>query len=214
MLILTLAASGMIVYVLREKSANSPVTILSKQAADAPPEETTETLEAPVADVFEKHRVDMSNNLNNELDQSLTKSLRDVLRKNNCKNQYVELYEKSGIPEKLLVTDCFRMVSTASQNAEAIRELEYPIMFALMKGRLHELSNLNDFAFMYESGTLKAVTSLKRDGNLQLWLDGYVCENDGEPETVPQGGKPEPVTDCRGTRVVEINNGQLLDYQP
>lgn len=214
LIIVILAAASVVVHVLRAERTDSTVTTAGSSVTETVPEVTTETRAAPAGDVFDEHRLSISNELNKAVGQSLAQKLRNILRKNNCTNEHVQLYSKSGIPEKLLVTECFRLITAASKDTEAVREVEYPIMFALMGGQLHELVRLNDYAFMYESGTLMAVTSLNQDGNLQLWLDGYVCENDGESEAVLPGSKPEPVSDCRGTRVVEIINGELREYQP
>lgn len=130
-----------------------------------------------------------------------------IFKKHKCESSVLIVYFKEGAAEKLVVFDCKRVLQPKTSEYEEVIDIEFPIMVSAGNSGVHELSNLLDYGFMYGTGELKAVTDLNHNGHVELWLDGSVCECDGEYE------ENEPC-ECAGTSVVENIDGRLRVYRP
>jgi hypothetical protein len=84
-----------------------------------------------------------------------------------------------------------------------LRYLEYPLVLVVREGRLYEVTLP---PFMYESGTIVAVTDADRDGWPEFELTGTVYECD-EPEPDPKA----PPCESEGTRHLVFRDGVLHD---
>jgi hypothetical protein len=138
-------------------------------------------LEAPADEVFDEVQVEGLDGLSKILSHELDVQVRDILAEQPCKPATFYVYRKPGKQETIIETDC--MVGD-----------EYPMILAATRDSIHELKELDRFGFMYQSGELKAVTDINGDGHSELWLEGDVCECDGEDNES---------CDCARTTVVE-----------
>lgn len=123
-----------------------------------------------------------------------------------CMASPVRLYQgASAQATRILTHPCYEP-ALPRDHPRFYAYLEYPLTLALEQGRVREL-DLAPHAFMYESGTLSAVSDRDGNGLPELWLSGNVCECDGEPSDYgPEGCQ------CDGVSVLEVREGALSPW--
>ena len=121
-----------------------------------------------------------------------------------CSKPAMTLYAKPGRPRMVLASDCLHLVAPAAGNEPERREIEYGMMMVIDGDDVQRLAKLDQFAFMYESGRLFAVTDLDHDGHLELWLSG----------TVYECGEGEDRCDSEGETVIEEADGAVREFDP
>lgn len=142
-------------------------------------------LTIPPGAAFDKLTVSGKEDLNKQLSSRLSEQVQNMVSKHGCETFPLDVYHKQGTDEKIIQTSCFDQKNTAN---------EYPVTFVSTSVSIRELAEMYRYGFMYQSGVLKAVTDINNNGHLELWLEGAICECDGEDN--------EPC-DCTGTTVVE-----------
>lgn len=119
---------------------------------------------------------------------ALLEELRVILAARGCQNSEFSLYQKSDRAVRVLVGDYCRTDGVPQ---------EYPLVIVIGDNGLREI-DLSRHGFMYESGRIEAYTDVNRNGRVEIWLTGDICECDGEDEA-----KARQECDCTGHVVVE-----------
>lgn len=145
-------------------------------------------LVGPMGKEFDKATVNSEGGFNNLLSDGLIEKVHKVFNGHghDCNLYPAQIYYKQDVVEKIVETSCFDQRNGFS---------EYPVILSISDDSVRELAEMNKYGFMYQSGSLKAVTDSNNNGRLELWLEGAICECDGEDN--------EPC-DCTGTTVVEV----------
>ncbi|MFZ6653933.1 hypothetical protein [Undibacterium sp. TJN19] len=192
-----------------QAAMNNPSVLLAPTTA----EEEQGMQFAPEAEKFASDMVEGQAGLRKYLTATQAKQVTAMLKGQHCDSQKMTVYYQQAVAEKLLVSDCNYEIEAAYGNTPAYYDIEYNIMLAVSKDQIHELKNVRAYKFMYESGSLAAVTNLNKNGRLQLWLDGTVCENDNSQDMPAIANLNDPVAECEATTIVEIIDGKLLPFK-
>lgn len=160
------------------------------------------------------------------------KQLRHRLAASGCESNDMLAYLRADRANALVVSNCYRQpIGDDTREELGWAHSEFPIVFLKTSEGLAEVNGLDAFGFMYESGSLVAVTDLDDDGDLELWLEGAICECDGEIDAeqhsetagdkdndsatfaheVSGGGS---ACACDGFSVVELVGGEVESFQP
>ncbi|BBB68261.1 hypothetical protein UNDYM_4008 [Undibacterium sp. YM2] len=182
-------------------------------------------LPAPEAEKFDVAVLEDRALLSQYLNPAQRQQALALLKNQHCESQKISVYFKKDVAEKLLVSDCYYLVSPGQDGNPGWYDTDYGIMLVVDKTGVVELKDITQFKFMYESSKLSAVTSLNKNGRLQLWLDGLICENDGaddDEDTAASNAAStsasaasqhkSPLAGCWSTTVVEINGDKLEMY--
>ncbi|MFZ6679776.1 hypothetical protein [Undibacterium sp. Tian12W] len=182
-------------------------------------------LPAPTAEKFDIAVLEDRALLSQYLNPAQRQQALAQLKNQHCESQKISVYFKKDVAEKLLVSDCYYLVSPGQDGNPGWYDTDYGIMLAVDKTGVVELKDITQFKFMYESSKLSAVTSLNKNGRLQLWLDGLICENDGADDNDDEGDAAasnaastpasaasqhkSSLAGCWSTTVVEVNGDKL-----
>lgn len=220
--------------VIASASASAAASAPTQAAASAPAvtklpgvRDEPGLLPAPEAEKFDVAVLEDRTLLSQYLNPAQRQQALTLLKNQHCESQKISVYFKKDVAEKLLVSDCFYLVSPGQDGNPGWYDTDYGIMLAVDKTGVVELKDITQFKFMYESSKLSAVTSLNKNGRLQLWLDGLICENDGADDnddedaaasnaaSTPASAASQhksPLAGCWSTTVVEINGDKLEMY--
>ncbi|MFZ6713310.1 hypothetical protein [Undibacterium sp. TC9W] len=183
-------------------------------------------LPAPAAEKFDLAVLEDRTLLSQYLNPAQRQQALALLKNQHCESQKISVYFKKDVAEKLLVSDCYYLVSPGKDGNPGWYDTDYGIMLAVDKTSVVELKDIAQFKFMYESSKLSAVTSLNKNGRLQLWLDGLICENDGADDddnddenaaasnaastsASAANQHKSSLAGCWSTTVVEVNGDKL-----
>ncbi|BBB62191.1 hypothetical protein UNDKW_3918 [Undibacterium sp. KW1] len=181
-------------------------------------------LPAPEAEKFDIAVLEDRALLSQYLNPAQRQQALALLKNRHCESQKISVYFKKNVAEKLLVSDCYYLVSPGKDGNPGWYDTDYGIMLAVDKTGVVELKDIAQFKFMYESSKLSAVTSLNKNGRLQLWLDGLICENDGaddndDEDAAASNAASTPASaasqhrsslaGCWSNTVVEVNGDKL-----
>lgn len=162
----------------------------------------TPHLQAPAASSFQPETIVDAAMLRRRVSPLAATRIAALFRGSGCKISGMTLYAKPGLRRKLLTSDCQHRVAPASPDQPEQREIEFPMMTVIEGDSVRRLANMDQFAFMYETGHLFAVTDLDRNGHLELWIAG----------TIYECGEGDDPCDSEGGRVVEEFDGAVRDF--
>ena len=221
-------------------TSNAAPASLAKDspAAVAPPGEkqATGALLAPAAEKFDRVELQDRAVLLQYLSQAQHKQALSILEKQHCESPNITVYFKKDLAEKLLVSQCFYLVTdTGDEFVPPFYDPSYGIMLFVNKNGVFELKKVADFRLLYEFSKLTAVTNLHKNNRLQLWIDGLICENGALEEDDKQStsqaasqatsqvasnpastAEPEFTSGfkpgCFSTTIMEAVNGDVREY--
>ncbi|MBC3911245.1 hypothetical protein [Undibacterium umbellatum] len=159
---------------------------------------------APEAEKFSTHLLEDPAALSQYLTPAQHKQTLATLKNKHCLSPKITLYSKLGMAEKLLVSDCYYLKETGDGNVDPYYDTSYGIMLSVTLGGVFELKGVKNMSDLYETSALVAVTNLKKDGHLQLWLDADICE----PAMLEAGAIATP-ENCKTTGIIDIANAQM-----
>ena len=156
----------------------------------------------PKADRFTPVAVPSASSLTQYISPASLKAVRDQIASHKCPDAGMVLYRSPNRNGKtsVLTVRCDPPRGTREPGG---RYFEYPLTLLISENRVSEV-DLQSHGFMYDSGSIEAITDIDRNDAPEFWLYGDVCECDGEPEDY--GGKE---CDCSGGTVLEFRNGRL-----
>lgn len=159
---------------------------------------------APEAEKFSMHLLEDPAALSQYLTPAQHKQTLAALKHQHCLSPKITVYSKLGMAEKLLVSDCYYLKETGDDNVEPYYDTNYGIMLSVTQGGVFELKGVKNLDDLYETSALMAVTNLKKDGHLQLWLDADTCEPgmiEGNADATPEN--------CKTTGIIDIANARM-----
>lgn len=184
--------------------ASSSVSDSVESTNSVPTYQWMQRLAPPTDSVFEALMVEGADGLKTVLSEKVALAAWVAFQNHRCHSSKFAVYQRNEKPEKLVVSECYRVITPATANTAEDIEIEYPVVLVAKGDSILEVSNLNEFGFMYQSGSINAVTDMNKNGCLELWLDGNICEC----------GEGEEPCECDGTSVVENRDGKLYEYKP
>lgn len=164
----------------------------------------TGVLAAPEAEKFSIHLLADPAALSQYLTPAQHKQTLATLKNKHCLSPKITVHSKLGMAEKLLVTDCYYLKENGDGNVDPYYDTSYGIMLSVTQGGVFELKGVGNMSDLYETSALVAVTNLKKDGHLQLWLDADICE----PAMLEAGAIATP-ENCKTTGIIDIANAQM-----
>ncbi|MFZ6873969.1 hypothetical protein ACO0LF_18075 [Undibacterium sp. Di27W] len=174
---------------------------------------------APEAEKFEKTVLEDRAALAQYLTPAQHKQALALLKNQHCESPKITVYSKATLAEKLLVSDCYYATDTGDSMVDPYFDTSYGIMLSVTLGGVFELKAAKHFVYLYETSELVAVTNLKKDGHLQLWLNADTCIPEAEEEPAPaivasaastasNTAAPAPDT-CKTTGIIEVINHEM-----
>jgi hypothetical protein len=161
---------------------------------------------APRHSAFLRTTVKTQKELANVVPSIAASKVWSMLKRHKCESHLLTVYYSPRSSSELVVSDCYRLIEPANGQDNAIYEIPFPVMVSIEGTEVNELSNLPEFGFMYDTGELKDVTDINHNGHLELWLEGAICECDGDY-------LPTEPCDCVGTTILENFGGKLRVYK-
>lgn len=108
----------------------------------------------------------------------------------------------------VLLVPCYPKLPSETSHQEDYEFLEFPLTLVLRGDQVSEV-DFRPQGFMYDSGHIVAITDLDGNDMPEFWLEGSICECDGdEADYGPEGCQ------CSGGRVVEFRQGLLQEWTP